>query len=494
MSCLPRYATPRNPDRKTLGGVAARIAREILDIELMPWQRDLADVALELDESGKLAYRTVIVLTPRQAGKTTLELVFLLTRCLVERANCVYTSHSGVAAREKLVTDWIPALRRSPIASKLKVTLTNGHESVAFDGGGRISLVSSTKKSGMGLTLSLAIVDEAFSLVDSRLEQTLRPTMITVPGAQLVVFSTAGTPSESPWLYEKVLSGRQLAGKSSSTCYVEYSAPEDSDPEDPETWLGCHPAIGHTIDLETLQSDFHSMPLAEARRAYLCSWLAPSSEPIVDLQRWRSLSTDAPPPAVETLALDASPDSKSAAIAAAGRDGSKIRIGILEFDAGVDWLPKRCAELFAELSPREVIVDSRGPIAALEAQLIEAGVRRIRKTTAAEVTQACETFVRSVDDGTIAHNDPPELRVALDGAAKRRLLDGWALTRRNSSADVCPLVAVTLCNWAIRQQPASRQVLFSASELFSGPQEARELDADRREAQAIIEQVEALCR
>ena len=496
MSCEPRYSTPRNPDRKTLGGTAARIAKEILGIELMPWQRSLADVALELDESGKLAYRTVIVLTPRQAGKTTLELVFLLTRCLVERANCVYTSHSGVAAREKLVTDWIPALKRSPIASKLKITLTNGHESVAFEGGGRISLVSSTKKSGMGLTLSLAIVDEAFSLTDSRLEQTLRPTMITVPGAQLVVFSTAGVPSESPWLYEKVISGRQLAGKSTSTCYVEYSAPEDADPEDPDVWLNCHPAIGHTIDLETLRSDFNSMPLPEARRAYLCSWLAPSSEPIVDLQRWRELTTGSPAPRPEILAIDVSPNGESASIGCAAWEGDRVRVGVLETGPGTDWVCARAGEIFRETSPRSVVIDDRGPVSSLEPQLIEAGVRRIVRTTARQMADACQAFVSAVRDGAITHSDPAELRVGIDSAKRRSLLDGFALSRKNSAADISPLVAVVLAGWQLRELGRDRQVLHTASELLSGPLEPRELDADRQDAEAVISAVEAMaaCR
>ena len=39
----------------------------------MPWQRQVADVALEVDPvSGLFAYKLVIVTIPRQAGKTTL--------------------------------------------------------------------------------------------------------------------------------------------------------------------------------------------------------------------------------------------------------------------------------------------------------------------------------------------------------------------------------------------------------------------------------------
>ena len=38
----------------------------------MPWQRQVADVALELDDAGRFAYPLVVITVPRQSGKTTL--------------------------------------------------------------------------------------------------------------------------------------------------------------------------------------------------------------------------------------------------------------------------------------------------------------------------------------------------------------------------------------------------------------------------------------
>jgi phage terminase large subunit-like protein len=70
--CPPLYATPRNPSRPTLGGDVATIAEQ-LGTPFMPWQRLVADVAMEVDPAtGLLAYREVDLTTPRQSGKTTL--------------------------------------------------------------------------------------------------------------------------------------------------------------------------------------------------------------------------------------------------------------------------------------------------------------------------------------------------------------------------------------------------------------------------------------
>ena len=54
--CLPRYATPRTPNRKTLALAAVRLAR-VMGVELLPWQKMVLEVALEVDERASCKYR-----------------------------------------------------------------------------------------------------------------------------------------------------------------------------------------------------------------------------------------------------------------------------------------------------------------------------------------------------------------------------------------------------------------------------------------------------
>lgn len=49
--CQPRYATPRHPDRATLGGEAGRLLRA-LGLTPLPWQQDALDLGLELLPNG----------------------------------------------------------------------------------------------------------------------------------------------------------------------------------------------------------------------------------------------------------------------------------------------------------------------------------------------------------------------------------------------------------------------------------------------------------
>ena len=225
--CSPRWATPRTPSRDTLGDIAGRIA-EALQTPLMPWQKQVLDVSLEIDPpTGRLVYRDVTLTVPRQSGKTTLLLVLVLLRALSEHRQVIkYTAQHGAAARQKVVDDWLPQLQASPFKTLFRPRLTSGHERLLFRNGSSLSMVATTEKAGHGSSIDVAILDESFAHADSRTEQALRPAMMTRPCPQFWVVSTAGTPHGSPYLLEKVETGRQLA----EAGVVEHSCSSNGQP------------------------------------------------------------------------------------------------------------------------------------------------------------------------------------------------------------------------------------------------------------------------
>lgn len=82
LTCPPRWGTMRDFSRQTYGGKVAKIAKA-LGTPLMPWQRYVADTALEIDpETGLLANRGADTTVPRQSGKTSLILPAAIWRGL----------------------------------------------------------------------------------------------------------------------------------------------------------------------------------------------------------------------------------------------------------------------------------------------------------------------------------------------------------------------------------------------------------------------------
>jgi hypothetical protein len=315
-----------------------------------------------------------------------------------------------------------------------------------FTNGSRQQLVASTAKAGHGLTVDLAIVDEAFAYKDARLEQALRPAMMTRPSPQLWVVSTAGTPDASPYLHERVQSGRQAveAGITEGLCYFEWSAPDDARADDPETWRECMPALGHTVTEEVVKAAQVSMPRSEFARAYLNRWVASMGDPIIDLDDWQAMAEpDAPRPPWTVLALDIAPKGKSAAIVEAGEDGEVLRLAVLEHGPGVEWVIPSLQRILAERGGPTLLVDERAT-AAITPELERVTDWKLIALGSNEIPTACSFFLTLAQGSRLRHRGERELTVALDGAGQRTLGDAWAWSRRNSGTDITPLVACTL--------------------------------------------------
>lgn len=417
----------------------------------MPWQRYVADVALEIDPAtGKLAYREIGLTVPRQSGKTTLLLALAVHRALGfgERQVITYGAQTRNDARKKWEDDYVTTLEMSPLRKLFTVRKTNGNEAILFKNRSRWGITSNTEKAGHGATLDLGMLDEAFAQVDDRMEQSFKPAMITRPRAQFWVVSTAGTPN-SVYLRGKVDAGRQRVdeGLNSHVAYFEWSAPEDADPADRATWRGCMPALGHTITEDAIAADFASMKLIEFQRAYLNQWPdRNATDPVIPINMWDTLIDQASPIVGRVVfALDANPERAGAAIAAAGRrpDGFG-QVEVADARPGTGWVVPRVLELEQSHRPAAWILDPASAAGAWIPALQEAGIEPVL-VTGREMAQACGAFYESViETKDLRHLDDPRLTAALNGARKRPLGDAWGWHRRNSDIDISPLVAVTL--------------------------------------------------
>jgi phage terminase large subunit-like protein len=426
---------------------------QLLGTPLMPWQRHVLDVALEIDPAtGLLMYREVVLTVPRQSGKTLLLLCLMVHRALGfgSRQRILYTAQTRNDARKKWEDEHVRVLEESPFASMFSVRYNNGNEAIRWHNGSMHALVAPTEKAGHGETLDLPVIDEAFAQVDSRLEQAMKPAMITRPQPQLWVVSTAGN-ERSVYLRGKVDAGRARTslGVTDAVAYFEWSASDDEDPADPATWTRCMPALGHTVPEQAIRAEFESMELPEFRRAFLNQW--PDAFPIdavIDAATWAALadprSRAADPVA---FAADMTPDRTFASIATAGRrkDG-RLHVEVVENNRGSEWVVPRLLALVAKWKPCAVVVDGAGPAGSLIAPLEAAGVE-VLKPSARDAAQACGQFYDAAVQGQLRHMDQPALNTALAGAKRRDLGDAWAWARKGASVDISPLVAATLAGF-----------------------------------------------
>jgi hypothetical protein len=453
VDCPPLFATPRDPSRDTLGGAVAEVAEQ-LGTPFMPWQRQVADVAMELDPAtGQLAYGEIDATLPRQSGKTTLELGVLVHRCRTwARSRALYSAQDRIHARAKWEDDHVAALERSPFADEFKVRYQRGDEAIRWHNGSRHGITAPGEKAGHSDVLDLAVVDEAWGLEDSRLEQGLSPTMITRPQPQLWIVSTAGT-HRSAYLRGKVERGRARAagGTPGTVAYFEWAAPVGADPADPATWWACMPALGHTVTEARIAAEFERLDLADFCRAYLNWW--PSEIPadwlVIGEADWRALADpDSAPVDPVAFAADVTPDRSAAAIGVAGRRADGLEHAeVVDHRPGTGWVVPRLIELAAKWNPCALVVDDTGPAGSLIAPLEAAGIEVLKPTTRARAAADGGFYVAVTDTRSLRYVPRPALDAAVAGAATRPLGDSWAWARKGLSTDISPLVAVSLARW-----------------------------------------------
>jgi len=452
-TCPPRWATPRNPDRATLGPRVGEVAA-LLGTPFMPWQRLVADVALEVDpRTGLLVYREVVVTTPRQSGKTTLELGVMVHRCRTwARSRVLYSAQSRLHAHKKWEDEHVATLKASPFADEFTVRYQRGDEAIRWANGSLHGITAPGEKAGHSEVLDVAVMDEAWALEDSRLEQGLSPTMVTRPQPQLWVVSTAGT-YRSAYLRGKVERGRARQGSprnGGTLCYFEWAAPAGADPGDPATWRSCMPALHRTVTEATIAAEFERLDLADFCRAYLNLW--PGSIPadwlVIAEQAWRALA-DPHSEAVDpvSFAADVTPERSHAAIAVAGLRADGLGHGeVVDHRPGTGWVVPRLLELQERWRPCAVVVDDTGPAGSLIAPLEAASVE-VTKPTARGMAHAAGDVFDAVAEATMRYVPRPALDAAVAGAGQRPLGDGWAWARKGLSVDICPLVALSLARW-----------------------------------------------
>jgi hypothetical protein len=431
----------------------------------MPWQRLVADVAGEIEPStGLPAYREVRVTVPRQSGKTSLILVVEVDRCIAwgPGQRVLYAAQDRNNSRSKWEEQG-ELMAHTPLAKAMRMRRQTGLERMVFPAtGSTVGITASGESSGHGQTLDLGVIDEAFAQRDERLVQAFRPAMLTRPSAQLWIVSTMGT-EESIFLHDRIDDGRARveADERSGVAFFEWSAADDDDPDDPATWWGCMPALGHTITEEVIRADHDSLPPDEFARAYL-NRRTTAGYPVIDLGAWqRAVDPTSQLAGIPCFAIDVTPDRSHGTIAvAAWRPDRRVLVEVVEHRPGTEWMAERVAELERRWHPWPVIVDPGSPAASLLVDLAALGVRT-ETLSARDYAAACAQFYDAVvvKQPTVSHLDQPVLNLAVASARKRVLGDAWAWARK-VGADVSPLVGVTLARWGlVKAGDAQPQIL-----------------------------------
>jgi hypothetical protein len=456
---------------------------EMAGLMLDEWQQFILRQALGETPEGKWSAREIGLMVSRQNGKgALLEARELAGLFLLEEELIVHTAHlfDTAGSHFRRLTKRIEGTPE--LAGRLArpggILRGHGNESITLARSEttgrqpRLEVRTRTGAGGLGFSINCLVFDEAM-IISEEMHQALLPTLAAQPNIQ-VWYTGSAVDQENPAhqgipfarIREKGIKG------AASTAYFEWSL-DVADPEavgdtDVDEWAQVNPGLGLRISpgfIREVEQDSLSRRGFAVQRLGVGSW--PRTDGLADVviapEKWQSLfDPGSIPGRAICFCVDVTPDrSRSAIGVAAPRADQKTHAEVVEHRRGTGWVADRIVELVWAHRPAAVVLDASGPAATLLpdiARLLResehgnllAGLkdREVTVVSAKEYAEACGAFFDAVEQDALRHIGQPELTEAVHGGVKRAFGDRWAWSRRDSTVDISPLVAVTLAHWA----------------------------------------------
>lgn len=453
------------PDGDDAKGLEAIEVAESLKLDLDDHQRMVLLDGCRTKPDGKWSAFEVGVCEPRQNGKgVILEIREIAGLFAWSEPLVVHSAHQFDTSSEHFFRI-LNLIEESDLERQIKrIARGHGEEGIILKNGCRMRFRTRTKGGGRGFSCDLLVLDESMILAEAA-HGALLPTMRARPNPQVWYAGSAVDQEvhEHGVVFAR-LRERGIEGKDRSMAYFEWSLPFENpgeltreDAADPANWARANPALGIRIWPEHVAMELETMN----DRTFAVEILGVGDWPRTDGTRLSPIKPDEWDALLDEtsvledpicLAYDVSPERRTSIAAAGRRDDGLWHVEVISQWPGTKWLVPRLAELVELHEPLEVVCDGYGPAASVAKQVIDAGIE-VRMLNSNEHAQACGQLADSVIQQTLRHLGSQSISNALRGAATRPLGDAWAWSRKSSSVDISPLVAVTLALSSAQAQP-----------------------------------------
>jgi phage terminase large subunit-like protein len=418
---------------------------------------------------GKWASRLVGISTPRQNGKSQLIVSRALAGVLLfDEKTIICSAHQTDTARE-VFQRLLDVIEDNPSVSRRveSVMKALNREYIRFKGGQTIRIKARSVSGSRGFSADCLLLDEA-QILGRPSWSSILPTMSARENPQAWLLGTPPTPQDDGEVFAQIRdqalekTGRRLS-------YVEWSADEHDDLDDPKTWAKANPAYGARISKDAIEAERSAMSDQQFAMERLGMWSADSSTRVIDEASW-SQAADAASMAIEriVLAIDVPPDRSTASVALAGRraDG-RWHVELDEQRKGIDWVVQWVKDRAAKNRLHGLVLDEMsGLVERRRDRNYLIGTDLVVTLAAAEgrdMAIACAKYFDGVMDHTVYHTDQPQVNLALSVARKRPLAGGWAWNRKDAASDISPVVAETLALWGAQNDNVQRPTRRSGS-------------------------------
>ncbi|MEB3034768.1 hypothetical protein [[Mycobacterium] nativiensis] len=415
-------------------------------VPLDEWQRDIVRGLLR-ESSGAWSASQAGLVVSRQNGKGQILLAVELFGLFELGENILHTAHAVKTSSDAFRRLWSVIQDHGDLAGRVRRhSQMIGAEYVELDTGARIAFNTRSASAGRGLSVDRLVVDEAEDLPAAEVGA-LAPTVFSRPRAQSLYFGTAPGVTHDALAFATMRASAH-DGLNPRLAWWEWCAEWGHDLDDQDMWVRVNPAVAAgRVPLQAITDDRAILPEDQFRAERLSMWapVAARQPAIITEAAWRDLLAAGPTAdeAPAAIGVDMSHGLDISVVGCWNRDDGTVFLE--ELFAGAD--VSLAVECIAGVAERHmpITVDDLSPAAQMVPLLKSRSIKADR-STARDMAKGCGLFEARLKAGTLTHRGQGSLTDAVMGAQKRPIGDagGWGWDRRDSSAQIHPVVAGTL--------------------------------------------------
>jgi hypothetical protein len=422
-------------------------------LNLFPWQENVLEGALGERADGTWAAKHVGLSVPRQNGKgavlEAIELAGLLLfgeKLIVHSAHEVRTAQVGFRRILSYFENYDDLRKKVSGIGKAVA-----REYIRLNTGQELRFVTRSKSAIRGFSADRLLLDEGQILTDEAWEAILY-TVSARPNHQIWLVGTPPLSIEEGIVFDR-MRNRGIEGKDHQMAWFEWSAESGSDMDDPQVWAQANPALGLSIQHDTVLTERAAASDEGFARERLGMWSDVTSQRVISADSWAVVADSNVKDRGDEVAIafDVSPDRSTATIASAAWTTEGLPyVDVVESRRGEpDWGVQRFVDLCERHEVRALVVDGASAAFSLVDPLRQRGLT-VTVTSARQMAAAFGNFYDTVMDGGMRHLDQPLLNSALSVARKRKIGDsGFGWSRKDSESDITPVTAATLALWGL---------------------------------------------
>jgi len=341
--------------------MAQEWVRKAFGLELRGWQAYALNRALEHDDQGELVWPVVVITVGRQSGKSVLSRAVCMWRMhhaelFGEQQTILHVANKVETAREVMrpAAHW--AVQKY---GKNAYKAGNTAPQIELPSGDRWIIQAANDSAGVGYSISMAFIDEAWRVQRKVVDDAINPTLAERNMGQVWLVSTAGdSTSDLMMAYRQRALDKLEADQPGSVLLLEWSAPAEASPDLVETWQWGSPEWTEKRQA-FLHQQWENIEPEAFRREFLNQWTVRANHWMKETW-WAETLDDTPLPddAVWSVAVESDFDGMGHAVAVAAQtDDGLIPVRVTtyrtmaEVDEQLQRLRQEHQQLYVQTTP-----------------------------------------------------------------------------------------------------------------------------------------------